>query len=76
MNYREGLQVGSMSPFTLKSIFAFIGLGNYQLSPKFSAAARTKDELSIITCYSPEDIVDRVKSKNEGDDSSENGKVI
>ncbi len=38
----------------------YIGLGNYKLLPQFDEAAISEDELSLITCYSPEEVVDHI----------------
>jgi hypothetical protein len=51
-------------------------LGNYELLEEFKSAARTPDELSLITCYSPQEIVERLGNKDlfTSSDAPENGK--
>ena len=38
-----------------------IGLGNYQLSSEFQTAARSLDEIALIRCYSPQELVEKLK---------------
>jgi hypothetical protein len=38
----------------------FAGLGNYRLLPQFANAARSVDEISLISTYSPEEIVEKI----------------
>ena len=36
------------------------GLGNYKLTSKFHSAARSLDELLLIPCYSPQELVEKL----------------
>lgn len=35
-------------------------MGNYQVSPEFKSLARPSEELTTLSCVSPEDIVERI----------------
>lgn len=50
----------------------FTGLGNYNLLTQYNAAARSEDELCLITCLSPQEIVDQFHGRIERDGSSTN----
>lgn len=54
------------------------GLGNYKLSAEFPSAAKSPDELDLITCHSPQEIVNRLSTRDAtaSSDASENGKVL
>lgn len=46
--------------------FYLIGIGNYRLSPQFSVAARSADELDLIACISPQKILDQIEERKYG----------
>lgn len=47
------------------NFIACSGLGNFRLLPQFSAAAREVDELCLITCYSPQEITEKLRMQSE-----------
>ena len=38
-----------------------VGLGNYHLQPEFCGAQRQVDELDIVSCHPPDEIVDQIR---------------
>ena len=48
------------------------GLGNYTLLTQHKAAARAPDELHLIKCYQPHEIVDRIQERIERNASLSN----
>ena len=44
----------------------FCGLGNYSLAPEFAPAHRSEDEINIISTYSPNDIVSKMRERVSG----------
>ena len=42
---------------------ARLGLGNFRLLPQFSGAAREVDELCLITCYSSQEITEKLSGQ-------------
>lgn len=57
----------------MKSIY--IGLGNYRLAAQFTDAARSCDEISLISSYSPEEIVEKVFSTKTTESSKVDGLI-
>lgn len=51
------------------------GLGDYKLSAEFPLAAKSPDELNLISCHSPQEIVNRLSNRDATTsfDASENG---
>ena len=45
-------------------VLCILGLGNYQLLTQFKAAARSSDEICLITCHSPQKIVEKIRERN------------
>ncbi len=43
------------------------GVGTYKLLKQFEDFARPSDEMSLIKCYSPEEIVRRLQNKDDAD---------
>ncbi len=41
------------------------GVGTYKLLKQFEDFARPSDEMSLIKCYSPEEIVRRLQNKDD-----------
>lgn len=65
MKYREDLLVFRFTTIVVINIYNFaVGLGGYKLLPKFISAAKSPDELGLITCHSPEEIVSRLSNKS------------
>ena len=56
----------------LKFICFRTGLGNYQLSTQHKAAAQAVDEVFLIKCYPPEEVVDRIRERLERNESMSN----
>ena len=59
-------------PTALKFICFHTGLGNYMLSTQHKAAAQAVDEVFLIKCYPPEEVVDRIRERLERNESMSN----
>lgn len=76
MRFKEGLLVctcilphNNLHHYTLT-----LGLGNYKLLPQFNAVTRAVDELDIIICHSPKEIVENIRKEKSASFISESGK--
>ena len=62
----------------MTTAIALIGLGNYKLLPQFSTALRDVDELHLLSCYSIDEMPEKINSvfqskcSDLGDDNEEN----
>ena len=57
---------------TQKFICFPTSLGNYKLLTQHKAAAQAVDEVFLIKCYPPEEVVDRIWERHERNESMSN----
>ncbi len=59
---------GKKSVDKLNNLYDILsGVGTYTLLKQFEDFARPSDEMSLIMCYSPEEIVRRLQNKDDTD---------